>query len=36
MPDGCMSLIINLAEDETRVHDPDDTRKVQNFRGSSA
>ncbi len=27
MPDGCMSIVINLAEDQTRLYDPDDTRK---------
>lgn len=35
MPDGCMSLVINLAEDETRLYDPDDTNKVRKFSGCS-
>jgi hypothetical protein len=33
MPDGCMSLVVNLAEDETRLYDPDDTRKMRRFNG---
>ena len=32
MPDGCITLIINLLEDETRLYDPDDTKKVRRFR----
>ena len=28
MPDGCITLIISLLEDETRLYDPDDTKKV--------
>jgi AraC-like DNA-binding protein len=28
MPDGCISVVINLAEDRTRLYDPDDTRKM--------
>jgi AraC-like DNA-binding protein len=28
MPDGCVSIVINLAEDQTRLYDPDDTRKM--------
>jgi len=35
MPDGCITLIINLLEDETRLYDPDDTKKVRKFRGCS-
>src|SRR5262245_17735290 len=31
MPDGCVSFIINLAEDETRLYDPDDVSKVTRF-----
>lgn len=31
MPDGCVSLIINLAEDETRLYDADDLSKVTKF-----
>src|SRR5215472_14434103 len=31
MPDGCVSFIINLAEDETRLYDPDDVSKVTTF-----
>src|SRR5215469_200418 len=34
MPDGCVSLVINLAEDETRIYDPDDLRKVTRLGGS--
>jgi hypothetical protein len=35
MPDGCITLIINLLEDETRLYDPDDTKKVKKIRGCS-
>ena len=28
MPDGCVSIVINLAEDQSRFYDPDDTRKM--------
>jgi AraC-like DNA-binding protein len=35
MPDGCITLIINLLEDETRLYDPDDTKKVRKFHGCS-
>jgi len=35
MPDGCVSLVINLSEDETRLYDPDDTRKMRRFNGST-
>jgi len=28
MPDGCVSIVINLAEDQIRLYDPDDTRKM--------
>jgi AraC-like DNA-binding protein len=35
MPDGCITLIINLLEDETRLYDPDDTKKVRKLRGCS-
>ena len=31
MPDGCSSLVINLAEDTIRVYDAEDTRKVTRF-----
>ena len=30
-----VTLIINLLEDETRLYDPDDTKKVRKFRGCS-
>jgi len=33
MPDGCVGLVINLAEDETRIYDPDDVRKVTRLGG---
>ena len=35
MPDGCVSFIINLAEDETRLYDPDDISKVTRFSACS-
>lgn len=35
MPDGCVSLVINLAEDCIRLYDPDDTRKVRVMDGCS-
>jgi AraC-like DNA-binding protein len=35
MPDGCTTLVINLAEDETRLYDPENMSKVQRFGGSS-
>src|SRR5258708_25395619 len=35
MPDGCITLIINLFEDETRLYDPDDMSKVRKFSGCS-
>ena len=35
MPDGCVSFIINLAEDETRLYDPDDISKVTKFSACS-
>ncbi len=35
MPDGCISLVINLFEDETRLYDPDDMNKVRRFNGCS-
>jgi AraC-like DNA-binding protein len=35
MPDGCVSLVINLAENQTRLYDPDDLRKMQTFNGVS-
>jgi AraC-like DNA-binding protein len=35
MPDGCISLVINLEEDETRVYDPDDVSKVTTLTGCS-
>src|SRR5262245_26042038 len=31
MPDGCVSFIINMAEEETRLYDPDDVGKVTTF-----
>ncbi len=31
MPDGCMSLVVNLAEDQTRLYDPDDTSKLTTY-----
>ena len=34
MPDGCVSLVINLQEDETRLYDPDDTRKMTRWDGA--
>ncbi len=33
MPDGCISLVINLEEDQTRLYDPDDVRKVKTLGG---
>jgi AraC-like DNA-binding protein len=35
MPDGCVSLVVNLAEDCIRLYDPDDTRKVRVMDGCS-
>jgi len=35
MPDGCISLVINLAENQTRLYDPDDVCRVQTFNGVS-
>jgi len=35
MPDGCISLIINLEEDETRLYDADDVNKVRKLSGCS-
>src|SRR5258708_4406147 len=35
MPDGCITLIINLFEDETRLYDPDDMSNVRKFNGCS-
>jgi AraC-like DNA-binding protein len=35
MPDGCITMVINLFEDETRLYDPDDPTKVRKFSGSS-
>jgi len=31
MPDGCITLVINLFEDETRLYDPEDMSKVRKF-----
>ena len=31
MPDGCMSLVINLADNQTRFYDPDDTSKLTTY-----
>jgi len=36
MPDGCTTLIINLLEDEIRLYDPDDTKKVRKFAGAAS
>jgi AraC-like DNA-binding protein len=33
LPDGCVSLVINLAEDQTRIYDPDDIRKITRLGG---
>jgi AraC-like DNA-binding protein len=33
MPDGCITLVINLIEDETRLYDPDDLDKVRKLTG---
>jgi len=33
--DGCISLVINLFEDETRLYDPDDMSNVRKFNGCS-
>ena len=35
MPDGCVSLVVNLMEDQTRLYDPEDTTKVSKFSGCS-
>jgi AraC-like DNA-binding protein len=35
MPDGCISLIINLEEDETRLYDADDLNKLRRLSGCS-
>jgi AraC-like DNA-binding protein len=35
MPDGCISLIINLEEDETRLYDADDVNKMRKLSGCS-
>jgi hypothetical protein len=35
MPDGCIGLVINLFEDETRLYDPDDVSNVRKFNGCS-
>jgi AraC-like DNA-binding protein len=35
MPDGCVSLIINLEENQTRLYDPDDVRKMKTLGGCS-
>jgi methylphosphotriester-DNA--protein-cysteine methyltransferase len=35
MPDGCVSLIINLNEDQTRLYDPDDVNKLNRLSGCS-
>jgi hypothetical protein len=35
MPDGCVGLIINLEEDETRLYDVDDVNKVRKLSGCS-
>jgi len=36
MPDGCVSLIINVAEDQTRLYDAEDTGKMKTLGGCSA
>jgi AraC-like DNA-binding protein len=35
MPDGCVGLVVNLMEDQTRLYDPDDTSKVAKLSGCS-
>ncbi|HVO59221.1 MAG TPA: helix-turn-helix domain-containing protein [Dongiaceae bacterium] len=35
MPDGCVTLVVNLSEDQTRIYDPDDSRKVRTLPGCS-
>src|ERR1700745_3320344 len=35
MPDGCISLIINLEEDETRLYEADDLNKMRKLHGCS-
>ncbi len=35
MPDGCATIVINLAENQTRLYDPDDTRKMRVLSGCS-
>jgi len=35
MPDGCVSLIINLAENQTRIYDADDVSKMRIFSACS-
>ena len=35
MPDGCVSFIINLAQDQTRLYDADDVSKVTTFGAAS-
>jgi len=34
LPDGSVELVINLAEDETRLYDADDTERVQRYGGA--
>jgi hypothetical protein len=35
MPDGCVSLIINLAENQTRIYDADDVSRMRTFSACS-
>ena len=35
MPDGCVTLIINLADDQTRLYDADDVSKMKTLSGCS-
>jgi AraC-like DNA-binding protein len=35
MPDGCLTLIINLADDQTRLYDADDVSKMKTLSGCS-
>jgi hypothetical protein len=35
MPDGCVSLVINLAENQTRIYDADDVSKMRTFSACS-
>jgi hypothetical protein len=35
MPDGCISMVINLEQDETRIYDADDLNRVTKLGGCS-